>query len=125
MLFISRFVNHDSVNPNVRVEVIYEEKNTVGTKNYNKMISNEMEDKTLAELEMEENHGTEKPRSVATEKKENSEKKNTWKSKSKSKSKSKQRQFEIRMTALRDIKKGEEMCFDYGPLYSPSAGWAL
>ena len=33
--------------------------------------------------------------------------------------------FEIRMSALRAIKEGEELFFDYGHLYSPADGWAV
>lgn len=33
--------------------------------------------------------------------------------------------FEIRMITSRVIEVGEELSFDYGPLYSPSNGWAL
>ena len=35
------------------------------------------------------------------------------------------RNFEIRMISARTIKAGEELSFDYGPLYSPSDGWTL
>ena len=31
--------------------------------------------------------------------------------------------FEIRMITSRVIEVGEELSFDYGPLYSPSNGW--
>lgn len=33
--------------------------------------------------------------------------------------------FEIRMITARVIKVGEELSFDYGPLYSHSNGWTL
>ena len=33
--------------------------------------------------------------------------------------------FEIRMITTRAVEEGEELCFDYGPLYSPSNGWTL
>lgn len=33
--------------------------------------------------------------------------------------------FEIRMITARVVEGGEELCFDYGPLYSPSNGWTL
>ena len=31
--------------------------------------------------------------------------------------------FQIRMTALTPISEGDELCFDYGPLYTPAEGW--
>ena len=38
---------------------------------------------------------------------------------------SRSKNFQIRMISARVIKAGEELSFDYGPLYSPSDGWAL
>jgi SET domain-containing protein len=114
----NRFVNHDSLRPNVKVEVIHHE---ITARDYrNRSKKNQNNHKT--HVNTKENDETESLESLALVKEESS-------SENKAdflySSKSPREGFEIRMSALRRILEGEELCFDYGPLYSPAAGWAM
>jgi SET domain-containing protein len=114
----NRFVNHDSLSPNVRVEVIYHEITARDYRSKGKKNQNNFK----LHVNTKENDETESLESLALVKEESSRKKKADLLYSLN---SPRKGFEIRMSALRRILEGEELCFDYGPLYSPAAGWAM
>jgi SET domain-containing protein len=86
----------------------------------NKMKKNQSNSK--ANVEFLENDGIKSPGSLSIAKEEKRDENKTGILYS---SRSAGEGFEIRMSSLRAIKEGEELCFDYGHLYSPADGWAV
>jgi hypothetical protein len=113
----TRFVNHDSVRPNVKVEVIYHKIMARDSRYEGKR--NQNSPKTHVDLK--ENHGIESPKSLTLVQENSRVRKDGILYSSNSPGEG----FQIRMSALRTILEGEELRFDYGPLYSPAAGWAM
>jgi SET domain-containing protein len=114
----NRFVNHDSLSPNVKVEIIYHEITARDYRSKGKKNQNNFK----LHVNTKENDETESLECLALVKEESSRKKKADLLYSLN---SPREGFEIRMSALRRILEGEELCFDYGPLYSPAAGWAM
>ena len=107
-------MNHDSLDPNVIVEVHFKEGKD---KEYKKESTKSDEKNVQICPENTRIHPTAKI-DLST----NKETKETQKS---SKNRvSKYENFEIRMITTRPVKAGEELCFDYGPRYPPSKRWA-
>lgn len=128
---LCRYVNHNSLDPNVRVEVYFTEgKNREFKKEGGKVSSEERTGVTNEEvLCTDSTRGANPTRTieieVKVEKEKEGEKGKSVKKKLKKDRTSNLSTFEIRMITARVVEEGEELCFDYGPMYSPSNGWTL
>ena len=96
-------MNHDAVRPNVKAEVVTRASTAV----YRNKLNGDDKLHDLHKFDEKLSNGMRRGRAN----------KNTEALRHES------HNFQIVMSSIHDIKEGEELCFDYGPLYTTAENW--